>query len=89
MFRNEAMLQARFLHKNIVSIHAVSLAPLALALDLCSGGELRDFLSNKEVKYSWSLLLKIASDIAEGLRYLHSNNPRFVQCRMSCIFIYI
>jgi len=72
MFRNEAILQVQLSHKNIVSVKAVCLAPFSLALEYCGGGELYDYIAEKDVEYGWDTLLKIAMDIAEGLAYLHS-----------------
>ncbi|KAF0554765.1 kinase-like protein [Gigaspora margarita] len=51
-----------------------------LVLQFADGGNLRDFLklkSNKDNNYyriSWTELIKIAMEIALGLKYLHENN---------------
>jgi len=82
LFRNEALIQGSFKHKNLVSILAISINPLAVAMDLCEGGELREFLDDPKLSYEWALLLKIAHDIAEGLEYLHSTPAGLIDHHM-------
>ena len=38
-------------------------------------GSLRDILSNQQIPLSFALKVKIAHEVAKGLKYLHSNDP--------------
>ncbi|CAG8596903.1 14549_t:CDS:2, partial [Dentiscutata heterogama] len=45
-----------------------------LVLQHADGGSLQDYLSKNFKKLAWSDKLTLAREIAEGLRYLHTNN---------------
>jgi len=58
-FRREIVAQSTFSHPNIVAVKAVSMEPLAVALELCSFGELYKYFRNPSSKYSWAFALKV------------------------------
>jgi serine/threonine protein kinase len=41
-------------------------------------GTCYDFIRDPELEYTWEMKVKIASDIANGMAYLHSMAPRYV-----------
>ena len=45
-------------------------------MELCEKGNLREVLKilRSEQQIEWPLLLRLATDIAKGLSYLHENN---------------
>lgn len=67
-------------HPNLVRVLHASVArlPYAIVLEYCAGGDLHSYVS-KDIGTSlktlgWSQRLKIASDVAVGMAYLHSQN---------------
>ncbi|XP_055012004.1 death-associated protein kinase 2 isoform X1 [Boleophthalmus pectinirostris] len=62
-------------HPNIISVHEVyeSRTEVVLILELVSGGELFDFLAQKE-SLSEEEATQFIKQILEGVRYLHSKN---------------
>lgn len=41
-------------------------------------GDLYNFIHKKDVEFDWSLKMKIAIDIANGMAFLHSAKPPIV-----------
>jgi len=62
-FRQEIIIQGRLNHKNIVKIEAICMEPVSIIAELCTQGNLYDYLHNCVAIY-----------IAEGLKYLQSNS---------------
>src|SRR3990167_5380776 len=46
-----------------------------MVLEFVGGGDLFTFLGDKSNEVGWDIRLKIALDIAEGMRFLHNVNP--------------
>lgn len=45
--------------------------PFAMVIEYCGGGTLFDFIHNYQNNLPWPLLIRIATDMASGLQYLH------------------
>ncbi|CAK0899268.1 unnamed protein product [Prorocentrum cordatum] len=65
-------------HENIVGFIGITLAalPIRLVLEYCAGGSLFELLHNRyNVPVSWKQRLKMLSDVASALDYLHNFEP--------------
>ncbi|CAK0829012.1 unnamed protein product [Prorocentrum cordatum] len=65
-------------HENIVGFIGISLAalPIRLVLEYCAGGSLFELLHNRyNISVSWKQRLKMLSDVASALDYLHNFEP--------------
>ncbi|KAF0432485.1 kinase-like protein [Gigaspora margarita] len=68
-------------HSNVIKFYGISDAPggyFTLVLQLATGGDLRKYLQNKQMKglykISWTEIIQIAKDITLGLMHLHEKN---------------
>eukprot|EP01127_Copromyxa_protea_P013307 TRINITY_DN3570_c0_g1_i1.p1 TRINITY_DN3570_c0_g1~~TRINITY_DN3570_c0_g1_i1.p1 ORF type:complete len:1039 (-),score=182.15 TRINITY_DN3570_c0_g1_i1:186-3302(-) len=79
-FRREAYVMSGLSCPYLVQLLAVCLDPLALVLELCTYGDLFDFLHKSKEQYeiNWDAKLRIAQDIASGMLYLHSQVPPII-----------
>jgi hypothetical protein len=85
-FQHEAALMSKLPHANIVALHGIMLAPLRLVMEYCQHG---DLLSVLEKQALWKgpvniddagaaippVCWKIISDIAQGMAFLHAQQP--------------
>lgn len=54
-------------------------APFLLVLEFCSGGSLYNQLHHPEaLRLTWKQRVKILCDVAEGMKYLHSHQPKII-----------
>lgn len=61
-------------HPNLVRLHGITVNPLRMVMEFVSGGDLYHVLhSSKEL--SFRLRLRIALDVAKGMRYLQNISP--------------
>jgi serine/threonine protein kinase len=74
-FRQEAWIMSGLRHPNIVMMKGYSITPLCLILEFVPFGELYNFINNSGEEISPVLRLRIASDIANGMAFLHGINP--------------
>eukprot|EP01087_Luapelamoeba_hula_P003945 TRINITY_DN138_c0_g1_i2.p1 TRINITY_DN138_c0_g1~~TRINITY_DN138_c0_g1_i2.p1 ORF type:complete len:1733 (-),score=273.96 TRINITY_DN138_c0_g1_i2:43-5241(-) len=76
-FRAEVAFLSEMHHPNIVLfIGACMKSPnLCILTEYVKHGSLRDVLSNKSIKLSWQMRMKIAKTAALGVYYLHSLEP--------------
>lgn len=71
-------------HENVVRLVGVvaysqgSDVPCSLVTELCLNGDLFDFIRRDAPVPSFDKMLKIMSDIAAGLDYLHSRTPKII-----------
>ena len=74
-------------HPNLLKLLGVYLKPLAIVTELCSFGDLHNL--SKSLIFPPFLSLKIISDIADALGYLHNHSPPIIHCdvRMPNIFV--
>jgi len=75
VFRREILAQSTFQHANIVSIVAICMRPMAMALELCAQGELFKYLHRPESVWGWALALRVAADVGAALAHLQSLHP--------------
>ncbi|KAF9642913.1 kinase-like protein [Thelephora ganbajun] len=69
-FCQEAVMWKRLTHPNIVPLLGITITPFQLISDWMSGGDLSEYIKNNSDADRIGLL----SDVAKGLRYLHSCN---------------
>jgi GTPase SAR1 family protein len=76
-FRQEVWCMAGLDHPNIVNLIGFQLQPPTIVLDLVAGGDLYKFLHtpSSAATLDWPLIIKMAYEIALGMRYLHSATP--------------
>ena len=71
----------RLEHPNIVKLYGIS-KPLnenkIMVLEYLEGGSLYQQLHEKKIKYSLKQQIELSIDIANGLNYLHSFNPKII-----------
>ena len=49
-----------------------------LILEWCARGSLKDVLYKRQQPFPWALRLKLAYEVAEGLRCMHTNTPKII-----------
>lgn len=74
-FKAEVLLMARMNHPCILGFLGVVPSPLCLVSEYCSNGNLFDLLHNSPVRLPWHLRLRMALEVAEGMKFLHSTTP--------------
>jgi serine/threonine protein kinase len=74
----EVLSQAR--HQGILQLVGVVTVerPICLVTELCQGGNLFDLLHMSDVELRWHQQLKMASDVADAMNYLHSLRPLII-----------
>lgn len=81
-FVDEIRIMSNIAHPHILSIIGVALAEagkdLILVMPLMPKGSLADVLFKEKRKFSYSDKIRIVSEIAYGMHYLHSIRPRIV-----------
>jgi serine/threonine-protein kinase CTR1 len=76
-FKREMGILCKAKHPNLVQLHAASFdqQPWRIVMELCSGGCLFEAIHTNEIEFSWAQKLKMATDIAKGMDYLHNFPP--------------
>lgn len=71
-FENELRLSSRFNHPSIVSVYEVIYEKdaIMIVMEYLSNGDMHSILS-KGIKFNYEEQIKVASQMLEGLRYLH------------------
>lgn len=80
-FQNEADVLSRAEHKNLMPLHGYCNGSknLMLIYEHMSGGSLSDKLHTGHPNLDWKTRLKIASDVAQGLEFLHAGcTPKII-----------
>lgn len=76
-FLVEIKLTAALYHEQVVRLIGVSCSPdldLYIVTELMERGSIRDVLDSKGANLRWDIRLKLLSDAAKGMAYLHSRN---------------
>ncbi|GAM23944.1 hypothetical protein SAMD00019534_071190 [Acytostelium subglobosum LB1] len=77
-FRHEVQINGELHHENIVSLKGVTMNPFCIVTELLRFGDLSKFLRNTSDAFTWSTILKLAMDIAQGMNFLHSCKPMVI-----------
>jgi len=77
MFYQEITIMGTLAHPNIVSMKAFSFSPFTVVMEFIPKFNLYDWLQSKP-QITWPLRMKIVSDIANALYYMHSFTPSIV-----------
>jgi len=80
-FRREVWLMSSLSHPNIVLMKGFCFEPYSIVMEYMDLGSLSTFLSTKKHNgetLSWSIILQIAIDIAQGMSFLHNITPPLV-----------
>jgi len=71
-FRREAYIMSGLSHPNLVQFEGLCLSPLCIVMEYMPGGNLYELLHiHFEEPLNWRMRIKIASDVATGMAYLH------------------
>lgn len=72
-------LALRVFHPNLVQSYgaSVNVPPYLIVMEYCRGGSLYDHIYHPQsFSFTWEQRMKIASDVADGMAYLHSHTPK-------------
>jgi len=74
VFRREAEVHQKLRHPNVVMLIGICTKPACMVLELMQRGSLNDVLQSPEYQpqVDYVLSLRIATDVARGMAYLHS-----------------
>jgi TPR repeat protein/tRNA A-37 threonylcarbamoyl transferase component Bud32 len=77
--REEARLMASLHHPNVVQTFGAIENPFGIVMEFMQGGSLLKLLNDRQpAQLAWSFRLQIAKDVAQGLVFLHSYEPRII-----------
>jgi serine/threonine protein kinase len=68
-------------HPNLVKFYGITLNPLRMVMEFVSHGDLYHMLQDKSISdeaLSWTFRMKIALDIAKGMRHLQAVTPPII-----------
>ena len=71
-FRNEAVLCSRIEHPKIISFYGITIQPFSLVMEYALHGNLYNLVDDLSIYYPWQYIAKLASDIAEAIQFIHS-----------------
>jgi serine/threonine protein kinase len=74
-------------HPNLIKFFGVTLDPLQIVMEFAPFSDLRVILDNTSIELSFALQIKIAHDMAKGLKYLHDKLVTHRDFRSPNIFV--
>jgi len=76
-FRREVQTMSKLRHPNVVLFMGANTRPpnLCILTEFLLHGNLYDVLHDKRVKIDWKLMIRMATDAARGMNYLHCSKP--------------
>ena len=77
-FRREVALSVELNQEAIVGLRAVCLDPWCLVMEFMPYGDLYTYLHDMENVIDWKMRIKMALNIAEAIRFLHSFQPKII-----------
>eukprot|EP00339_Tiarina_fusa_P014873 CAMPEP_0117053630 /NCGR_PEP_ID=MMETSP0472-20121206/37103_1 /TAXON_ID=693140 ORGANISM="Tiarina fusus, Strain LIS" /NCGR_SAMPLE_ID=MMETSP0472 /ASSEMBLY_ACC=CAM_ASM_000603 /LENGTH=224 /DNA_ID=CAMNT_0004768777 /DNA_START=509 /DNA_END=1180 /DNA_ORIENTATION=+ len=79
-FRHEVSLMSGLDHPNLVELKGLCLDTdeMLMVTEYLAYGDLFNFLHDENQKMPWSLRLKIAYDVAKGMKFLHTTTPPII-----------
>lgn len=80
-FNREVNVLRRIDHPNLVQLIGVSLTvrPFQIMTEFCAGGTVFELIYNQpEVELVWAQQLKMCTDVARAVNYLHGFNPQII-----------
>eukprot|EP00026_Physarum_polycephalum_P002106 Phypoly_transcript_02110.p1 GENE.Phypoly_transcript_02110~~Phypoly_transcript_02110.p1 ORF type:complete len:867 (+),score=164.15 Phypoly_transcript_02110:311-2602(+) len=83
-FRKEIWIMSSISHQSLVSLKAYTVTPPCLILEYMPHGDLYSYINKRNDDgspahpLSFKLVLKLAMDIAQGMCYLHCQNPPII-----------
>eukprot|EP01130_Rhizamoeba_saxonica_P014259 TRINITY_DN6214_c0_g2_i1.p1 TRINITY_DN6214_c0_g2~~TRINITY_DN6214_c0_g2_i1.p1 ORF type:complete len:1284 (-),score=293.69 TRINITY_DN6214_c0_g2_i1:50-3901(-) len=80
-FIHEVNVMKNFDSKYLVQLYGTTITPFAMVMEYCPGKSLDYHLYDKELSnedFPWSVKLKIALDMAKGLKVLHTQKPLII-----------
>lgn len=80
-FQHEVHIMSALEHPNLVRFYGITLNPLRMVMEFVSHGDLYHMLQDKSItdeELPWSFRMKIALDIAKGMRHLQAVTPPII-----------
>mgnify|MGYP003640367891 CR=1 FL=1 len=82
-FRREVFIMANLQHPCLCGLAGFAIYPPSIVCEFVDKGDLYTFLhldkdSSKYVPMTWPLRLRLAMDMAKGMRYLHTRDPPII-----------
>lgn len=69
-------------HKCIVGLKAYTVAPCSMVMEYMPNGNLYDYLRSRN-DLTWQVKLKMATNIADAMTFLHSQKPKVSNVRFA------
>ena len=79
-FRREVWGMSGLRHENIVKLVGFCMSPCCIVSDFIPNGNLYEYIYNESLPLDLPFLLRIATDIAKGLRFLQNLTPPIIHC---------
>ncbi|PRP88917.1 hypothetical protein PROFUN_00385 [Planoprotostelium fungivorum] len=74
-WKHELEMQQKMRHPNVTNYRGFCISPPCILMDYSPHGTLHNLIHDQEQSLPWNMVLKLASDIASGMAYLHTQSP--------------